>query len=100
MKTPLTSMSLMTDLLEEYQTQETLEYYNRLTSQITRLQNLVSGLLALAKLDSHGIVLEKKQFRIQDLIDILCGNGKANVHAKTNPTFDFQRIGTRYLDLR
>ena len=60
----------MTDLLEEYQTQETLEYYNRLTSQITRLQNLVSGLLALAKLDSHGIVLEKKQFRIQDLIDI------------------------------
>ena len=70
LKTPLTSMSLMTDLLEEYQTQETLEYYNRLTSQITRLQNLVSGLLALAKLDSHGIVLEKKQFRIQDLIDI------------------------------
>ena len=59
LKTPLTSMSLMTDLLEEYQTQETLEYYNRLTSQITRLQNLVSGLLALAKLDSHGIVLEK-----------------------------------------
>lgn len=70
LKTPLTSMSLMTDLLEEYQTQETLEYYNRLTSQITRLQNLVSGLLALAKLDSHGILMEKKQFRIQELIDI------------------------------
>lgn len=70
LKTPLTSMSLMTDLLEEYQTQETPEYYNRLTSQITRLQNLVSGLLALAKLDSHGIVLEKKQFRIQELMDI------------------------------
>lgn len=70
LKTPLTSMSLMTDLLEEYQTQETREYYNRLTTQITRLQNLVSGLLALAKLDSHGIVLEKKQFRMQELVEI------------------------------
>lgn len=70
LKTPLTSMSLMTDLLEEYQTQETREYYNRLTTQITRLQNLVSGLLALAKFDSHGIVLEKKQFRMQELVEI------------------------------
>lgn len=70
LKTPLTSISLMTDLLEEYQTQETREYYNRLTTQIMRLQNLVSGLLALAKLDSHGIVLEKKQFRMQELVEI------------------------------
>ena len=56
LKTPLTSMSLMTELLEEYQTVETKEYYNRLSSQIERLKSLVAGLLALAKLDSHGIV--------------------------------------------
>ena len=63
LKTPLTSMSLMTELLEEYQTSDTREYYTRLSNQIDRLKNLVSGLLALAKLDSHGILLcEKVRF--------------------------------------
>ena len=70
LKTPLTSMSLMTELLEEYQTPETMEYYQRLSTQILRLQNLVSGLLALAKLDSHGIVLEKNPFRMQELLEL------------------------------
>lgn len=63
-------MSLMTELLEEYQTPETMEYYQRLSTQILRLQNLVSGLLALAKLDSHGIVLEKNPFRMQELLEL------------------------------
>ena len=82
-------MSLMTDLLEEYQTQETREYYNRLTTQITRLQNLVSGLLALAKLDSHGIVLEKKQFRMQELVEISVETVRQMFNAKKSFIFRF-----------
>lgn len=69
LKTPLTSMSLMTELLEEYQTVETKEYYNRLSSQIKRLKNLVAGLLALAKLDSHGIVFCKEELRLSELME-------------------------------
>lgn len=69
LKTPLTSMSLMTELLEEYQTGETKEYYNRLSNQIERLKNLVSGLLALAKLDSHGIVFRRERLEMSGLIE-------------------------------
>lgn len=69
LKTPLTSMSLMTELLEEYQTDETEEYYSRLSRQIERLRNLVAGLLALAKLDSHGIVFHRERLAVPDLLE-------------------------------
>lgn len=69
LKTPLTSMSLMTELLEEHQTEETKEYYIRLSAQIERLKNLVSGLLALAKLDSHGIVFDRVQTDVGELLE-------------------------------
>lgn len=69
LKTPLTSMSLMTELLEEYQTARTREYYSRLSVQIERLKNLVSGLLALAKLDSHGIVFCKERIAVTELVE-------------------------------
>lgn len=69
LKTPLTSMSLMTELLEEYQTSETREYYSRLTNQIERLRNLVSGLLSLAKLDSHGIIFQRERLGMSELIE-------------------------------
>lgn len=69
LKTPLTSMSLMTELLRDYQTIDTEEYYTRLSRQIRRLQSLVSGLLSLAKLDSHGIVWKEEQLEISDLLE-------------------------------
>lgn len=69
LKTPLTSMSLMTELLEEYQTVETREYYSRLSHQIERLKNLVAGLLSLAKLDSHGIVFRRERIELPELMD-------------------------------
>lgn len=69
LKTPLTSMSLMTELMEEYQTSDTKEYYIRLTGQIERLKNLVSGLLSLAKLDSHGIVFKMEVLEIEELLE-------------------------------
>ena len=69
LKTPLTSMSLMTELLEDYQTEETKEYLVHLKNQAERLQKLVSGLLILAKLDSHVIDFEQNQVEVSDLIN-------------------------------
>lgn len=69
LKTPLTSMSLMTELMGEYQTSDTREYYVRLSNQIERLKNLVSGLLSLAKLDSHGIVFQKERLELPEVLE-------------------------------
>lgn len=69
LKTPLTSMSLMTELLADYQTVETEAYYSRLSCQIERLKNLVEGLLALAKLDSHGIVFARERIAVAELLE-------------------------------
>lgn len=68
LKTPLTSMALMTELLEEHKTGETEEYLTRLGSQVQRLQSLVSGLLALAKLDSHTLAFSPRRLEVSGLI--------------------------------
>ncbi|EQI61964.1 his Kinase A domain protein [Clostridioides difficile Y312] len=51
LKTPITSMSLMAQLLSENCPDEEIDYINRLTNQISRLERLVSSLLTLSKLD-------------------------------------------------
>lgn len=69
LKTPITSMSLMTELLEGQPTEEGEECLNRLAMQIHRLQNLVNALLSLAKLESHTIRFEKEKMDVEALID-------------------------------
>ena len=66
LKTPLTSMSLMAELLEEYQPEEAKEYLWRLKNQVERLKNLASGLLILAKLDSHNTPYSKERLALFD----------------------------------
>lgn len=69
LKTPITSMSLMTELLTGQQTEEGEECLKHLTVQIHRLQNLVGALLSLAKLESHAIRFEKEKMDVETLID-------------------------------
>lgn len=58
LKTPITSMSLMVQLIqEEGEIRETKAYLERLESQISRMEYLVAGLLTLSRLDA-GIVLK------------------------------------------
>lgn len=52
LKTPLTSMSLMTQLLATEASLEQLEYIGRLDSQLTRLTWLTDSLLIMSKLDA------------------------------------------------
>ncbi len=67
LKTPLTSMSLMAELLEPAEKEEQ-EYLERLRHQAERLKGLVEGLLALAKLDSHTIEFQREDIEVEDLI--------------------------------
>ena len=69
LKTPITSMLLMTELLEEQETEEGKECLQRLTLQIQRLQNLVQALLSLAKLESHTIRYEPETLDMEELLD-------------------------------
>ncbi len=69
LKTPITSMSLMTELLEEQQTEEGKECLQRLELQIHRLQNLVYALLSLAKLESHAIRYKAEKVDIEAMIE-------------------------------
>lgn len=68
LKTPLTSMSLMTELLKDYQTSDTKEYLDRLGRQTERLSSLVAGLLSLARLDSHAIVFDCVPVAVRELL--------------------------------
>lgn len=70
LKTPLTSMSLMTELLEEYETEETKVYLERLKRQARRLETLVNNLLALAKIDAHTIVFHRKETEVAELLQV------------------------------
>lgn len=67
LKTPLTSMSLMAELLEPNK-QEEQEYLDRLRYQVDRLKSLVEGLLALAKLDSHTIEFRREEIGMEELL--------------------------------
>lgn len=69
LKTPITSMLLMTELLEDQQTEEGRECLQRLGSQIRRLQNLVHALLSMAKLESHTIRYETEAVDVESLIE-------------------------------
>ncbi|MFD3158798.1 sensor histidine kinase (plasmid) [Haloimpatiens sp. FM7330] len=69
MKTPLTSMSLMIELLEDSTiNKEDALYIERISAQIYRLNHLVSSLLILSKLDAGVLTLERKCINVYELI--------------------------------
>lgn len=70
LKTPLTSMSLMAELLSPSLEAENREYLDRLESQVERLKGLVEGLLTLAKLDSHTLELHPGNVEAKELIEL------------------------------
>lgn len=67
LKTPLTSMSLMAELLEPSRKEEE-EYLERLRRQIERLKGLADGLLVLARLDSHTLEFCRQDLGVEELL--------------------------------
>lgn len=74
LKTPLTSMFMMTDLLAGGHLSETkrLEFTGRISAQLERMQWLVESLLKLSKLDADAIVFKPRSVTPAELIGKAC----------------------------
>jgi len=70
-KTPLTSMQLMTDLLsrEDLEVDKRDEFLNNMQSQLNRLRWLVTSLLKLAKFDANTVDFTLEKVIVKDVFD-------------------------------
>lgn len=69
LKTPLTSMLVMNDLLkDEADPEKRKEFLCTQTSQLNRMNWLIQTLLKLSKIDAGSIILEKENVAAKDLI--------------------------------
>ena len=68
LKTPLTGILLMLDLIKEDEDNK-IEYINRIRASSNRLHQLVDILLKLAALDSETINMKKESISVKKLID-------------------------------
>ena len=71
LKTPITSMFVMTDLIrdENLPQDKRIEFTQNIHSQLERLQWLVSSLLKLSKIDAGTIEFKKEKVEVKNLID-------------------------------
>lgn len=67
-KTPVTSMMIMTDLLEDAEPEKRSEFIHNIKLSLHKLEWLVGALLKMAKLDAHTITFTKKEFRVSELL--------------------------------
>jgi signal transduction histidine kinase len=70
LKTPITSMFVMTDLIsdESLPQNKRIEFTKNIRSQLERLQWLVTSLLKLSKIDAGAIDFKKEQVNVKELI--------------------------------
>ncbi len=71
LKTPLTSMMVMTDLLqdENLPAEKRKQFTSKISSQLKRIEWLVSSLLTISKLDTGVIEMKKENVNARDLIE-------------------------------
>lgn len=69
LKTPITSMMMLTDLLKkDLDDNRRRQFLQQLSGQTDRLQWLVKNLLTLSKLDAHAIVYRPETISLHDII--------------------------------
>ena len=70
LKTPLTSMSVMAELLMDktLPLDKRLEFTKNIRQQLERLQWLVSSLLKISKMDADAVVMKKEPVNVKELI--------------------------------
>lgn len=66
-KTPITSLSMMVELLREDQLDSQMDLLCRLDEQLDRLNQLTSGLLALSSLSSPNFIFKKETITLGDV---------------------------------
>lgn len=70
LKTPLTSMTLMVDLLENAPPDKKEEFISTLRTELTHMEWLVSTLLKMAKLDAGAINFSIEKVKMIDLVNL------------------------------
>lgn len=70
LKTPLTSMTLMVDLLEYAPPNKKAEFISTIRSEVTHMEWLVSTLLKMAKLDAGAINFSIETTKVNELVNI------------------------------
>ncbi|BDF33927.1 hypothetical protein CE91St62_19920 [Lachnospiraceae bacterium] len=70
LKTPMTSMNVMVDLLkdEALPPQKRLEFTRALHTQLSRMEWLLSAMLTMSRIDAGAITLKKETVKVSDLI--------------------------------
>lgn len=69
LKTPITSMMIMADLLEDAEPEKRSEFIHNIKLSLNKLEWLVGALLKMAKLDAHAITFSKKDVKVSELIE-------------------------------
>lgn len=68
LKTPITSMMIMADLLEEVEPEKQTEFIRNIKISLSKMEWLVSGLLKMAKLDSKAVTFHKRKVKVSDMM--------------------------------
>lgn len=69
LKTPITSMMIMADLLEEAEPEKQEEFIHNIQVSLNKMEWLVGALLKMAKLDAHAIDFIKNDIRTSELLE-------------------------------
>lgn len=69
LKTPITSMMIMVDLLEDAEPEKQSEFIHNIKLSLNKLEWLVGALLKMAKIDAHAITFLKKEVKASELIE-------------------------------
>lgn len=69
LKTPITSMMIMTDLLEDAEPEKRAEFIHNIKLSLNKLEWLVGALLKMAKIDAHAITFSKREVKVSELIE-------------------------------
>lgn len=72
LKTPLTSMIVMVDLLNDPKlpNEKRIEFTRNIRVQLERIEWLVSSLLKLSKIDAGTVVFKQERIRVKELIEM------------------------------
>lgn len=68
LKTPITSMMIMADLLEDSEPEKQLEFIRNIKFSLSKMEWLVGALLKMAKLDAMAVEFSKRKVKLSELM--------------------------------
>ena len=71
LKTPITSMMIMTDLLEDADPEKRSEFVHNIKYSLGKMEWLVGALLKMAKIDAKAITFSKRKGKVSELVEAI-----------------------------